>query len=140
MRVFSENPDVVSLLGSAVVRGFQGSSLSNKDSILACPKHFVGDGGTKFGTGINGLLDQGDTRISEKELRNIHLKPYISAIKNGAKSIMVSFSSWNGIKMHANKYLLTDVLKKELGFDGFLVSDPRAEYKPTKPPTAFYHP
>ncbi|MCX7720026.1 MAG: glycoside hydrolase family 3 protein [Dictyoglomus thermophilum] len=123
---FSENPDVVALLGSAVVRGFQGSSLSNKDSILACPKHFVGDGGTKFGTGINGLLDQGDTRISEKELRNIHLKPYISAIKNGAKSIMVSFSSWNGIKMHANKYLLTDVLKKELGFDGFLVSDWKA--------------
>ncbi|MFN3699381.1 MAG: glycoside hydrolase family 3 N-terminal domain-containing protein, partial [Dictyoglomus sp.] len=123
---FSEDPNLVALLGSAVVRGFQGRSLKNKDSILACPKHFVGDGGTKFGTGINGFLDQGDTRISEKELREIHLKPYISAIESGAKSIMVSFSSWNGVKMHANKYLLTDVLKKELKFDGFLVSDWKA--------------
>ncbi len=123
---FSENSDLVSLLGSAVIRGFQGESLKNKYSILACPKHFVGDGGTRFGTGINRLLDQGDTRISEKELREIHLKPYVYAIKNGAKSIMVSFSSWNGVKMHANKYLLTDVLKKELKFDGFLVSDWKA--------------
>lgn len=123
---FSENSDLVALLGSAVIRGFQGGSLRNKGSILACPKHFVGDGGTKLGTGINGLLDQGDTRISEKELRDIHLKPYIFAIKNGAKSIMVSFSSWNGVKMHGNKYLLRDVLKKELRFDGFLVSDWKA--------------
>ncbi|PMQ00892.1 MAG: hypothetical protein CBR30_08620 [Dictyoglomus sp. NZ13-RE01] len=91
---------------------FQGNNLSDEDSVLSCPKHFLGDGGTKFSTGINGLLDQGDTRISEKELREIHLKPYIGVINVGARSIMVSFSSWNGIKMHANKYLLIDVLKK----------------------------
>lgn len=123
---FSEDPEVVAKLGSAVIRGFQGESLKDKYSILACPKHFVGDGGTRFGTGINGLLDQGDTKCSEKELREIHLRPYIYAIKEGAKSIMVSFSSWNGVKMHANRYLLTDVLKGELGFDGFLVSDWKA--------------
>lgn len=123
---FSEDPTLVAKLGSAVIRGFQGNSLDSKDTILACPKHFVGDGGTKFGTGVNRLIDQGDTIISEKELREIHLTPYIYAIKEGAKSIMVSFSSWNGVKMHANKYLLTDILKKELNFDGFLVSDWKA--------------
>ncbi|MCS7201767.1 MAG: glycoside hydrolase family 3 protein [Dictyoglomus sp.] len=123
---FSEDPSLVAVMGSAVVRGFQGKSLRDKNSILSCPKHFVGDGGTIFGTGMNGLLDQGDTRCSEQELRDIHMKPYIYAIKEGAKSIMVSFSSFNGTKMHAHKYLLTDVLKKELKFDGFLVSDWKA--------------
>lgn len=123
---YSEDPNLVSLLGSSAIKGFQGASLSNEDSILACPKHFVGDGGTFFGTGINGLLDQGDTRVSEKILREVHMLPYIYAIKEGAKSIMVSFSSWNGKKMHGNKYLLTDVLKGELKFQGFLVSDWKA--------------
>jgi len=120
---YSEDPELVSQMAKAVIRGFHGKFLNNNDSILACPKHFVGDGGTKFGTGINGLLDQGDTRISEKLLREIHLKPYIYAIEEGAKSIMVSFSSFNGKKIHGNKYLLTDVLKGELKFRGFLVSD-----------------
>jgi beta-glucosidase len=122
---FSEDPDVVSLLGTAAVRGLQRNNLQDPLAVLACAKHFVGDGGTAFGssTAENGSLDQGDTRVDEATLRRIHLKPYESAIAAGAGTIMPSFSSWNGVKCSANKYLLTDVLKGELGFDGFLISD-----------------
>jgi beta-glucosidase len=113
---FGESPDLVSELGAASVRGFQGDAL-NKNSVLACVKHFVADGGTENGK------DQGNTVCDEATLRKVFLPPYAAAIKAGAQSIMVSFSSWNGQKMHGNKYLLTDVLKKEMGFQGFLVSD-----------------
>ena len=85
--------------------------------MLACAKHFIGDGGTTDG------IDQGNTVCDEATLRKLYLPPYRAAIKAGVGSIMVSYSSWNGLKMHANKYLLTDVLKGELGFQGFLVSD-----------------
>jgi beta-glucosidase len=68
-------------------------------------------------------LDQGNTEIDEETLRKVHLPPYIAAIEAGARNIMVSHSSWNGVKMHANHYMLTEVLKGELGFKGFLVSD-----------------
>jgi beta-glucosidase len=114
---FGESPDVVAPLGVAAVRGFQGQDLSDPASVLACAKHFVGDGGTTEG------IDQGDTECSEATLRKIHLPGYAAAIKAGVESIMVSYSSWNGVKMSANKYLLTDVLKGELGFKGFLISD-----------------
>jgi beta-glucosidase len=113
---FGESPELVSELGAASVRGFQGNSLG-KDSVLACVKHFAGDGGTENGK------DQGNTVCDEATLRKLYLPPYAAAIKAGAQSIMVSFSSWNGQKMHGNKYLLTDVLKNEMGFQGFLVSD-----------------
>jgi beta-glucosidase len=93
-------------------------------AVLACAKHFIGDGGTSFGTGTPNrnqprLLDQGDTRVSEAELRRIHLPGYISAIKAGAGSIMVSYSSWNGLKLSASKRLLTEILKQELVFRDF---------------------
>jgi beta-glucosidase len=120
---FSEDPKLVSLLGASAIKGSQSTNLSDPTSILACAKHFAGDGGTEFGTGYPELLDQGDARIPEKELRSIHIFPYIAAISNGAASVMASFSSWNEIKMHQNKYLLTDVLRKELKFSGILVSD-----------------
>ncbi len=68
-------------------------------------------------------IDQGDTRIDEATLRAVHLTPYFEAIKAGALCIMISFSSWNGEKLHGHQYLLTDVLKDEFGFKGFLVSD-----------------
>jgi beta-glucosidase len=113
---FSESPELVSQLGAAAVRGFQGDTL-NKNSVLACAKHFAADGGTENGK------DQGNTVCDEATFRKTFLAPYTAAIKAGAESIMVSFSSWNGQKMHGNKYLLTDVLKKEMGFQGFLVSD-----------------
>ena len=115
---YSDNTALVSELGAAAVRGFQGEKLSAEPaSVLACAKHFIGDGGTTNG------IDQGNTIYDEATLRKLFLPPYVAAIKAGVGSIMVSYSSWNGAKMHGNKYLLTDVLKGELGFKGFLVSD-----------------
>ncbi len=122
---YSENPDVVSELAVAYLRGMQGASLDDPFTVIGTPKHFVADGGTAFRSSTTGnyILDQGVADIDEATLREIHLPPYEAAIVNGARSIMVSFSSWGGMKMHAQAYLLTDVLKGELAFDGFLVSD-----------------
>jgi beta-glucosidase len=114
---FGDSPDLVAEMGAAAVRGFQGNNLSDPASVLACAKHFIGDGGTKDG------VDQGNDVCDEATIRKLYLPPYQAAIKSGVGSIMVSYSSWNGKKMHGNKYLLTDVLKGELGFPGFLVSD-----------------
>jgi beta-glucosidase len=124
---FSESPALVRELGEAAVRGLQGSDLGHPLSVLACAKHFVGDGGTVFGTGkplaTLKILDRGDTQLGETELRNIHLQGYISAIQAGVGTIMPSYSSWNGVKCSGSKRLLTEVLKEELGFEGFLISD-----------------
>jgi beta-glucosidase len=114
---FSENPEIVSMMGVAEIKGFQGDDLIKPDSVLACAKHFVADGGTYHG------IDQGDAQMDEATLRSIHLKPYIEAVKNNVGSIMISHSSWNVKRVHGNKYLISDVLKKELGFKGLVVSD-----------------
>ena len=115
---YGDNPALVSKLGVAAIVGFQGKILSAEPtSVLACAKHFIGDGGT-----LNGK-DQGNAVCDEATLRKMYLPPYRAAVKAGVGSIMVSYSSWNGQKMHGNKYLLTDLLKGELGFQGFLVSD-----------------
>ncbi len=114
---FGETTDLVSLLGVAVIKGLQGDSLKGKASILACAKHYIGDGGTTNGT------DQGNTEVDEQTLRELYLQPYINAINAGVGSVMASYSSWNGNKLHGHKYLLTDVLKEELGFSGFVISD-----------------
>jgi len=113
---FGESPDLVSSMAS-IVTGFQGTTPGGPASVLATAKHFVGDGGTAGGK------DQGDTQLSEDQLDAIHLAPYKAAIARGVGSIMVSFSSWNGTKMSGDRHLLTDVLKGQLGFQGFLVSD-----------------
>jgi beta-glucosidase len=114
----------VALLGPAVVRGLQGTDLSGNESVAACAKHFIGDGGTEFKPGGGeGMLDQGDVRVDEATLRAIHLGAYPGAIKAGVVTIMPSYSSWNGVKCSGNKQLLTDILKNELGFEGFLISD-----------------
>jgi beta-glucosidase len=107
---FGETPELVSQMAAAAVRGYQAR-------ILACAKHYVGDGGTVGGK------DQGDTRLDEATLRTVHLPGYSAAIGAGVGSVMVSFSSWNGVKMHGHRYLVSDVLKGELGFKGFVVSD-----------------
>jgi beta-glucosidase len=121
---FSEDPAVVASLGAAAVRGLQGDDLADKNAVVGCAKHFIGDGGTTYGTASqDGWLDQGDTRIDEATLRTVHMAGYPAAIEAGVASIMPSYSSWNGMKCSGSKYLLTDVLKKELGFEGFVISD-----------------
>jgi beta-glucosidase len=114
---FSEDPGLVAELGKAAIEGYQGDDLSDSDTILACAKHYVGDGGTSGG------VDRGDTICSEEYLREAYIYPYISALEVPVGSVMASFNSWNGVKMHSNSYLINDVLKKELGFEGFVVSD-----------------
>ncbi|HKC64722.1 MAG TPA: glycoside hydrolase family 3 protein, partial [Pyrinomonadaceae bacterium] len=126
---FGETPELARALGGAAVRGLQGNDLSNPLSILACAKHWVGDGGTTMGTGTFGspkspmMLDRGDTRLPERELLAIHAQGYVAAIKAGVGSIMPSYSSWNGVKVSASKRLMTEILKQEMGFGGFLISD-----------------
>jgi beta-glucosidase len=114
---FGETPELVSAMGVAVIRGLQGERLSNPTAVLACAKHYLGDGGTTGG------IDQGNTVCDEATLRRTYLPGYVAAVEAGVGSVMVSYSSWNGVKMHAQKRLLTDVLKGELGFKGVLVSD-----------------
>jgi beta-glucosidase len=114
---FGEDPSIAQSM-TTIITGFQGITLGGAPtSILATAKHYVGDGGTTGG------INEGDTQLSEADLRRIHLAPYVDAIRRDAGSVMISYSSWNGVKMHANKYLITDVLKGELGFSGFVVSD-----------------
>ena len=112
---FGESPELVASLGAASIRGFEQAT--DGTAILATAKHFLADGGTLGGK------DQGDARISEEELRRIHLPGYAAAIKAGVGSVMVSYSMWNGQHMHGNKHLITDVLKGELAFPGFVVTD-----------------
>lgn len=122
---YSENTDLVNLLALAYLQGLQGDSLSDPLSVLGTLKHFVGDGGAVWGTSPFGenFIDRGITDVDEATLREIHLPPYISAIEAGAMSVMASYTSWGGLHMHAQHYLLTEVLKGELGFEGFVVSD-----------------
>jgi len=122
---YAEEPDGVKDLGAAAVRGLQGADLADPLAILGCAKHYVGDGGTTYGSSTIGphLLDQGDTRLDEKTLRRIHMQGYITTVRAGVGSIMPSYSSWNGLKLSGSKRLLTEVLKQELGFEGFLISD-----------------
>jgi beta-glucosidase len=116
---YSENPQIVSALGSAYIQGLQSVG------IAATAKHFLADGATVFGTGSGSyLIDQGDAQLDETEIRRVHLYPYLAAISEAdVLTVMVSFSSINGEKMHASKYWITDVLKGELGFKGLVLSD-----------------
>jgi beta-glucosidase len=116
---FSEDPLIVSTLGAAFINGLQSKG------IMATAKHYLADGGTLFDDSKSSyMLDQGDAELTEALIREIHLQPYISAIDDSkVMSVMVSFSSINGDKMHASKYWITEVLKTELGFEGFVVSD-----------------
>ncbi len=122
---YGEDPELVTRLSLAALRGLQGADLAAPDTVLGTPKHYVGDGATAFGTSpIPGaLLDRGDADVDEETLRRVHLPPYVEAVEGGARSIMISFSSWRGVPMHAHAYLIRDVLRGELGFDGFVVSD-----------------
>lgn len=121
---FSEDPQRVAQLGAAAIRGYQGHDLSDPLSVMTSAKHFAGDGGTAFGSPIDGKgLDRGDTPIDETRLRQIHLAPYGPAIEAGMPAIMSSYSSWNGLRCSGHRLLLTDILKTEMGFEGFIISD-----------------
>jgi len=128
---YGEETELVTSLGTAYIKGLQ--TLTDEDHpvpgqsifVLASPKHFLGDGATIWGSSRTGdyELDQGNMQVPEEVIRKLYLPPYQSAIEAGAMNVMVSFSSWKGTKMHGQQYLLTKVLKDELGFDGFIVSD-----------------
>lgn len=118
---YSQDPQLVAQYGTAMVEGLQGkvgsAEFLDSSHVVATAKHFVADGGTKNGK------DQGDAQISEATLRSVHAAGYPPAIEAGVQTVMASFSSWNGEKMHANKGLLTDVLKGRLDFQGIVVGD-----------------
>ena len=132
---YGRKPDLVAECGAAAVRGLQGADADRLQAV-ACAKHFVGDGATTWGTaprfdwidwwdgwGDAWRIDQGDARIPEDVLRRTHLTPYRAVIAAGVATVMASYNSWIGDKLHGHRYLLTDVLKGELGFEGFVVSD-----------------
>ena len=117
---YSEDPALVASYAGAMVEGLQGKAGAwgiQKGRVAASVKHFLGDGGTHDG------IDQGDTKVDEATLIAVHNAGYPRAIDAGTMTVMASFSSWNGAKMHGNKSLLTDVLKGRMGFDGFIVGD-----------------
>ena len=116
---YSENPELVSVLGAAMILGLQGEgdNFLDNNHVLATAKHFLGDGGTKDG------IDQGNTIISEQELRDIHAEPYFAAIGACIQTVMASFNSWNGEKAHGSEYLLQNILRDQMGFDGLVVGD-----------------
>ena len=116
---FSEDPILVSKLGKAFILGLQGEgdSFLDNNHVIATAKHFIGDGGTFEG------VDQGNTIISEKGLKELHGYPYFDALNACVQTVMASFNSWNGKKLHGYEELLTDILKKDMQFDGFVVGD-----------------
>ena len=115
---FGETAELAESLGPAAIRGYQGKRLGEgKPSVLACAKHFVADGGTWSGK------DRGDSIVDGKSMLDVHLRQYQAAIAAGVGSIMVSYSSVNGTKMHGHQALITDVLKQQMGFGGIVISD-----------------
>ncbi|GGS03965.1 glycoside hydrolase family 3 protein [Deinococcus sedimenti] len=149
---YAQDPALVGRLAAALVEGLKGEGWNSPTAVLPSVKHFVADGATDWGSGKRARMtdpdqdrtlaiaqmgedfvtlldrgawqiDQGDATIDEATLRAVHLPPYRAALEAGALNVMVSYSSWQGLKLHAHRYLITDVLKGELGFAGFVVSD-----------------
>lgn len=118
---FSSDPQIVANLSTEYVLGLQGhpalDNFLSQQKIIGTAKHFIGDGGTAGGK------DQGETTLSERALFELHGQGYVKTIGAGVQTVMASFNSWNGEKLHGHKYLLTDVLKDRMGFDGFVVGD-----------------
>jgi len=118
---YSEDPEIVRAYGGRMVRGLQGApgtaDFLDGAHVLATAKHYIGDGGTAQG------VDRGDNLSTERQLLDLHGQGYVSALGAGVQTVMVSYNSWKGWKMHGHKYLITDVLKNRMGFDGLVVSD-----------------
>ncbi|KAM3391353.1 hypothetical protein ACQJBY_012810 [Aegilops geniculata] len=140
---FSEDTKLVQLMTSAVIPGLQGDVstkhpkgvpfVGGPKHVAACAKHFVGDGGTHHGISGN------NTVLSFHDLMRIHMPPYYDAVIKGVASVMISYSSWNGVKMHENKYLITQILKEKMHFRGFVITDWQAVDKITTPPHKHYY-
>ncbi|XP_031371704.1 uncharacterized protein LOC116187211 isoform X1 [Punica granatum] len=123
---YSEDPEIVGRMAS-IITGLQGLPpaehpkghpfVTGRNNMIACAKHFVGDGGTEGGK------NEGNTRTSYDELETVHMAPYLDCISQHVCTVMASYSSYNGHNMHSHKLLLTDVLKNKLGFKGFVISD-----------------
>ncbi|KAH7666318.1 beta-glucosidase protein [Dioscorea alata] len=138
---FSEDPKIVQEM-TEIIPGLQGEIPANSrkgvpfvagpNNVASCAKHYVGDGGTHNG------INENNTIISQQGLLSIHMPPYYNAIIKGVSTVMVSYSSWNGVKMHANHYLITDFLKNKLRFRGFVISDWQGLDRITSPPHANY--
>jgi len=118
---YSEDPEVVKAYARKVVTGMQGKGGTDEflddAHVISTVKHFVGDGGTEDG------VDRGNNNLSEQALFDVHAQGYVSALEAGVQSVMVSFNSWRGEKMHGSEYLMTQVLKERMGFDGFIIGD-----------------
>lgn len=118
---YSENPEIVREFAKQMVLGIQGEpgtdALFSPSKMVATVKHFVGDGAT-----LNGR-DRGDAQVSEQVLRDVHAQGYFAGLSAGAQTVMASFNSWNGERLHGNFHMLTNVLKNQMGFDGFVVGD-----------------
>lgn len=138
---YSEDHRIVQAM-TELIPGLQGEIPTNspkgvpyvagKDKVAACAKHYVGDGGTHDG------INENNTIINRHGLLSIHMPAYYNSIIKGVSTIMVSFSSWNGVKMHANRPLVTDFLKNTLKFRGFVISDWQGIDQITNPPGANY--
>ncbi len=118
---FSDNTDLVTQLGVACTVGFQGEDYINDlklpTAIAACAKHYIGDGATTNG------VNASEAPMTEAEMREKYLPPYIEAIKAGARTVMISYNTINGVECHANGRLITEILKNELKFDGIVITD-----------------
>ncbi|CAA0841450.1 Glycosyl hydrolase family protein [Striga hermonthica] len=138
---YSEDPKLVEAM-TELIPGLQGDIPSNSPKgvpfvdgqrkVLASAKHYVGDGGTTKG------INENNTIVSWSELESIHMPPYLDAISKGVGTVMISLSSLNGVKMHANRLLITDYLKNKLKFKGFVISDWQGIDKITSPPDSNY--
>lgn len=123
---YSEDTEIVRKMTS-IVSGLQGQPpqghehgypfVAGRNNVIACAKHFVGDGGTYKG------VNEGNTILSYEDLEIIHMAPYLDCISQGVSTIMASYSSWNGRQLHADHFLITEILKDKLGFKGFVISD-----------------
>ncbi|KAI7736788.1 hypothetical protein M8C21_011223, partial [Ambrosia artemisiifolia] len=138
---YSEDPKIIKLM-TEIIPGLQGDIpagsrkgvpyVGGQNKVAACAKHYLGDGGTHLG------VDEGNTIIDAKGLFSIHMPAYYDSIIKGVSTIMTSYSSWNGVKMHKNRYLVTDYLKNTIKFRGFVISDFQGIDKITTPPNANY--
>ncbi|KAK1308365.1 Beta-D-xylosidase 3 [Acorus calamus] len=138
---YSEDTEIVRSM-SKIILGLQGSPpsdhpkgypyINTATGVVACAKHYAGDGGTTGG------INENNTVADYPTFFDVHMRPYIDAVSMGVSTVMASYSSWNGVKMHANRYLLTRVLKREMGFMGFIISDWEGVDRISTPPGSHY--